>query len=172
MTTPTKLKANCLYRLRDNRYHGHCRHGLVIVKENCGTLIAVDTYWGGSGGSDNTMYPPESVEEFAEFVMDMTHAKQVDERTWRQYADKDRGFIPTGGGSEKWLVDSRAKPVVEQQLDQLRYEISRCEDRIRHEAWSIQSKADEIEKLVEAQDAKREVRLSGNAGAFRDSMQP
>lgn len=137
---------NGLYRLPGTE--GHCRHGLVrIVRGRTGNLLAVDTYWGYGDAIE-----VDAVKDRLEFIIDLSKTKVVDSRTWAQYEEKDRAYIPIGGGSERYLVLEDPKPSLEKRLNQLFEEVRVARDEIEYAIRTIANKHEEIAMLRAQQE--------------------
>ncbi len=142
-----KIIEHGLYRLKDGG--GWCRHGLirVIRREDAG-LIAVDTYWHASY-SVRDFYDPETIKDRLEFIIDLSKCRKTVEHEWTQFADKDRTYIPMGGGSAQWLVRKDAKPFPARQIEQLEFELERLRSKMETAKWDIERKENELAALRE-----------------------
>lgn len=138
-----------LYRLPSD-YCGWCKHGIATIIERDGILCAYDTYWGGSGRS---VYKVSDIKGKLKFLIDMNHAEKVDKELYYQYEEKDRAYIPVGGGSAQYLVDKRAEPSLQLQIDQLYGKIESEERGIKSALWSIRLLERDLTRLRDKRDA-------------------
>ena len=144
-----KIIENGLYKLPGT--HGHCRHGLVrTLRGRTGNLIAVDTYW-----NDGDAIEVDAVKDRLEFIIDLSRCVETDSRTWNLYEEKDRAYIPIGGGSERYLVLKDAKPSIEKQIEQLREEVRKARNEIEFGINDIARKHEEIALLLHAQGIEK-----------------
>ena len=142
-----EFKDGQLYRLADGG--GWCRHGLVMIQKYGDKLIAMDTYWGAPDGSvfNNGWYQLDHVLDRLEFVLDLTKARKVYRDEFDVYADKDRAYIPTGGGSERFFVALDATPSLNRQREKLESEIASLESRIEWDGRTLERKRTELAAL-------------------------
>ena len=153
------LIENGLYRYPDGA--GWCRHGLVVVL-NVGTadkpdLIAVNTYWGTApnyGALERNFHSAEKIKGKLEFVIDLSACRDSNEHEWLQYDEKDRAYIPNGGGSARWLVRKDARPSIDLQLKQLYSEVARAKSQIESAICDIAGKHEQIALLRRERDAQ------------------
>jgi hypothetical protein len=144
-----EIKTGHLYHYPEGR--GWCRHGLLRAEERRdGSLILVDTYWGSAQDFPRNWHTPEEVAGKVEFMLDLSNAKQVYREEFDRYKDKDRAYIPIGGGREQLWVRKDAKPNPALIEDQLRAKLSSAESNLRMAQWAIERAQEELAEFLTA----------------------
>uniref|UniRef100_A0A6M3JYG4 Uncharacterized protein n=1 Tax=viral metagenome TaxID=1070528 RepID=A0A6M3JYG4_9ZZZZ len=140
------MKLLGLYQLtrKERKYLDNwCKHDLLVAKKDeDGKWRFYDTYW----NSDQTVYTYAEVKKIGtlRFIFDMNFAKEVSEYEWKKYKRNDTAYIPIGGGSARYLVDSRAKPDKKSIRLQLRLELAEAESEIRFRTGQIERLKQEL----------------------------
>lgn len=121
-----------LYRLdikRKNYLEKWCKHDIVIATKSDGVWRFIDTYW---GSGERTTYVFDQVKDILVFEIDLNHSKDVSSDEFDQYSDRDKSYIPIGGGSERYIIDARATKNVQNIIELLEYKIERytAEERV------------------------------------------
>ena len=106
-----------------------CKHDIVKAEIECGKFIFVDTYW--ASRSHSTVYKFEQVKDMLVFAIDCNYVKEVNDFEYDMYDDKDKLYIPIGGGSEKLLVDSRVEVNRDKVKELLEWQLSAYESNER-----------------------------------------
>ena len=101
---------NAYYRLnieRKDYLEKWCKHDIVKAEKECDAFVFVDAYW--ASRSNSTVYKFEQVKDMLVFAIDSNFIKEVNDFEFDMYDDKDKLYIPVGGGSVRRLVDTRAE---------------------------------------------------------------
>lgn len=155
----SKLKNNAVYHYSKVRGNW-CTHGIVFTVIVKGIMYAVDTY----GKSDiekhkelkyfsefDKVWKAEDIKGDLEYIMDIDDIKEVDERTFDLWSDKDKVYIPIGSWHERYLVNKNKSINKENETYKLYSEIKSLK-------WTIESKQRELAqkecrlKQIESED--------------------
>jgi hypothetical protein len=142
------MKARELYRYAPDAGKW-CRHGLRRIVSERGQLYAIDTYWDDWSNGD-----PRRVEEIQkdlEFVVDLSAARKVSRDVYERFAEKDRAWIPMGGGSEQYWVSTSATPNPENTRAWLQSKLKHAQSDLRVAQNRVNWAEDELAQFEEAQ---------------------
>ncbi|NFO46552.1 hypothetical protein FDB40_06420 [Clostridium botulinum] len=155
----SKLKNNAVYYY-DKVRGDWCTHGIVFTVIIDGIMYAVDTYGKQDiekhkelkyFGEFDKVWKAKDIESDLEYIMDIDDIKEVNERTFDLWSDKDKVHIPIGNWHERYLVNKNKGIDRENETYKLRSEIESLK-------WTIESKKRELEskecrlKEIESED--------------------
>lgn len=118
----SEIIENGIYQLQplsDKPNDNWCKHNILIAHKKDNDWIFKDTYW----TSEPTKYKFEDIKDRIKFAFDLNHSKEVHEKEFNQYNEKDKFWIPIGGNSEKHLIDTRATKSKNNIIELLEYAI-------------------------------------------------
>lgn len=145
MSTAIGMKANLLFEYGG---YGWCKHGTVLTYQGRDGIKAADTYWGNG-------YPSGAVEldeltRNGKFIADLDEFRPSNRDEYYRYAESDRVHIPIGGGSERWLVRTLARPDKQNAMRQIAEELIRWEGKKHSAEWHIGQLLKEQESFTQA----------------------
>ncbi len=148
----TEIIENGLYRLQPKSKDEStwCKHNLLIASKKSGKWVFTDTYW--SSYQDQTRYGFDEIKDRITFEFDMNFAKGVILEEYDQYDDKDKFWIPMGGGSQRYLIDSRAKKSKEKVIELLEYRISSYQSKIKSLQYDIDHNIEEHKQVKDGKN--------------------
>jgi hypothetical protein len=118
----SEIIENGMYRLTPQPDDSNwCRLNLLMASKKNDKWIFTDIYW--SSYQDQTRYLFDEIKYRITFVFDMNFAKNVNQIEYDQYDDNDKFWIPMGGSSERYVVDSRSKKSRTKVIELLEYRI-------------------------------------------------
>jgi hypothetical protein len=123
---------------------GWCQHGIAMVKGSDYHMWAADTYW------DDTSHevPLECLEGKDVIGNIITFSPHVPyPYEYEDYAEKDKFYIPIGGGSSQEWVRKDTPPDPEKVATRLRYKLQLAHNKVRSAAQDVEYRTKELMKF-------------------------
>lgn len=155
MTAPTNFRANDVVRYRSERENRWCREGLALAHgRHDGTVVLVDTFWGGAGAGDNHVLT-DTERGTAELIFNTGDYDELDRYDrgshfiWEKYAPEDRAIITSQHGLQfRWFIRKGASEHLPTQIANARAAVAEAERELSSARSTRDQRIRELDRLV------------------------
>lgn len=114
---------------------GWCVHGIAVVRGEGENLWAADTYWNDTSHTVplDKLEGKEIIGSITTFSTHVPYPYEFDD-----YADRDKFYIPIGGGSAQTWVRKDTPPDTEKVAVRLRHKLQKAHDQVKYAARDVE----------------------------------